>query len=87
MRCEAEVDGERCENEAREAGLCHAHYMQKLRGRPFSTPRTSPGDGTRVSVRMPAELFLQVQAAAEDEGVEVPEWIRDACGRKLGDPK
>lgn len=80
---------EGCERAVDRGEFCRAHYEQARRAKAggkrvrFKTPRTSPGEGGRVFLRIPAAELEKVALRAEGAGVSVAEWLREAVRMRL----
>lgn len=76
------IDG--CGREAVSGGLCNTHYQRRRKGLDVEGPvRTSPGDGSSLTFRLPRVLQDAAARDAETEGVQVPEWWRRAGAERL----
>jgi predicted HicB family RNase H-like nuclease len=53
--------------------------------RPRGRPPIPPGERQEsLTIRLPGELRDRAQVAADDEGVDLSEWVREAVEEKLG---
>jgi predicted HicB family RNase H-like nuclease len=52
--------------------------------RPRGRPPIPPGERQEsLTIRLPGELRDRAQVAADDEGVDLSEWVREAVEEKL----
>jgi hypothetical protein len=79
-----QLPGSYCERGAKLDGLCDAHYQQRYRGKKELAPlKVDTGADAQITFRCQTELKKEVQAAADEDGVEVGEWCREALRLRL----
>jgi hypothetical protein len=78
-------DEEPCDRPHFSAGLCSGHYMQRQRDpdKPLRPLRTARGEGTQLTISMPASLREAAKGDAERRNETEGEWWRNAALERL----